>query len=440
MEIAVSVTDLSKKYHMYNKPVDRLKEAFHFQRKVYHREFWALKNISFELPKGEALGVIGRNGCGKSTLLQLVSGILQPTSGAVRVNGRISALLELGSGFNPEFTGRNNVYMNGALMGFSKKEMEGKFSTIEEFAEIGDFIDQPVKTYSSGMFVRLAFACAISVEPDILVVDEALSVGDVFFQQKCFTKIREIISKGTTCLFVSHDTAAVMNTCNRAILLSNGEIDFMGTPEETVSRYYSRLGSRAAAGRNPVRKEPAGALSEAVMISPIEIIEHNLLDSNQTRHGAGGLEILAARIMDKNGRDTLEVRMLEQLEFYILLRAKEDIFSPSAGIHLFDRMGNLVFAAGTRQLRQRLPDLHAEQELIVKMDVTFNIQPGEYTFSLGTSEPSAEYANVGYVHDRYEMLGPIIVRAEETEIFPFYGIAQMPMKISSVLVQAEKRA
>lgn len=430
MEIAVSVTDLSKKYHMYNKPTDRLKEAFHFQRKVYHREFWALKNISFELPKGEALGVIGRNGCGKSTLLQLVSGILQPTSGTVRVNGRISALLELGSGFNPEFTGRNNVYMNGALMGFSKKEMEGKFSAIEEFAEIGDFIDQPVKTYSSGMFVRLAFACAISVEPDILVVDEALSVGDVFFQQKCFTKIREIISKGTTCLFVSHDTAAVMNTCNRVILLSNGEIDFMGSPEETVSRYYSRLGSRAGAGRHSFRKEPAGTLGEAVKISPAEIIEHNLLDADRKRHGAGGLEILAARIMDKNGRDTLEVRMLEQLEFYILLKAREDIFSPSAGIHLFDRMGNLIFAVGTRQLRQRLPDLLAEQELIVKMDITFNIQPGEYTFSLGTSEPSVEGPNVGYLHDRHEMLGPIIVFADENDELPFYGLAQLPMAVS----------
>lgn len=433
MDIAVSVRDLSKKYHMYDKPIDRLKEAFHPRRHTYHREFWALKNVSFDLPKGEALGIIGRNGCGKSTLLQIVSGILQPTSGSVRVNGRISALLELGSGFNPEFTGKNNVYMNGALMGFSKKEMDDKFKTIEEFAEIGDFIDQPVKTYSSGMFVRLAFACAISVEPDILVVDEALSVGDVFFQQKCFAKIREIISKGTTCLFVSHDTSAVMNICNRAILLSSGEVDFVGSPEETVSRYYSRLGNRAVPDRRVRAKEYDDLTDGAEMMTSLEILEHNMLNSNYKRHGAGGLEIVAARVVDKYKRDTLEVRMLEPLSFYILLRANEDICDPSVGIHIYDRLGNLVFAAGSRQLRQRLPDLDAGQELVVRMDITFNVQPGEYTFSLGGSERSQEGPNVGFVQDRIEMLGPIVVSYDYDQIFPFYGISQLPMIIHHYL-------
>lgn len=430
MDIAVSVRDLSKKYHMYDKPLDRLKEAFHPQRKAYHREFWALKNVSFELPKGEALGLIGRNGCGKSTLLQLVSGILQPTSGTVIVNGRISALLELGSGFNPEFTGRNNVYMNGALMGFSKKEMDDKFKTIEEFAEIGDFIDQPVKTYSSGMFVRLAFACAVSVEPDILVVDEALSVGDVFFQQKCFAKIREIISKGTTCLFVSHDTSAVMNTCSRAILLKNGEIDFMGSPEETVSRYYGDLGKRELRLKSVSSKGYEEFNDIAIIVSPQEIIEHNILDSNQMNHDACAFKIVAARVTDKNGMDTLAVKMLEQLEFYLLLKANEDIFGPSAGIHIYDRLGNLVFASGCRQLKCRLPDMLTGQELIVKMEVTFNVQPGEYIFSLKTSEPTSEGPNGGYIHDRHEMLGPIIVTANENEAIPFYGIAQLPMAAS----------
>lgn len=430
MDTAISVSDLSKKYHMYEKPIDRLKEAFHLRKKTYHREFWALKDISFVLPKGEALGIIGRNGCGKSTLLQIVSGILQPTSGAVKVNGRISALLELGSGFNPEFTGRNNIYMNGALMGFSKIEMDRKFNTIEEFAEIGDFIDQPVKTYSSGMFVRLAFACAISVEPDILIVDEALSVGDVFFQQKCFAKIREIISKGTTCLFVSHDTSAVMNTCNRAILLKNGEMDFMGPPEETVSRYYGSLGNRELRLKNVSSRGYEESNAIAIIVSPREIIEHNMLDSNQIRQGACGFEIVAARVMDKNGRDTLTVRMLEHLEFYLLLKANEDIYGPSTGIHIYDRLGNLVFASGCRQLKCRLPDMLAGQELIVKMTVTFNVQPGEYIFSLKTSEPTVEGPNGGYIHDRHEMLGPVIVMANENEAIPFYGIAQLPMRAS----------
>lgn len=433
MDIAVSVRDLSKKYHMYDKPIDRLKEAFHPRRYTYHREFWALKNVSFDLQKGEALGIIGRNGCGKSTLLQIISGILLPTSGSVRVNGRISALLELGSGFNPEFTGRSNVYMNGALLGFSKKEMDEKFKSIEEFAEIGDFIDQPVKTYSSGMFVRLAFACAVSVEPEILVVDEALSVGDVFFQQKCFAKIREIISKETTCLFVSHDTTAVMSTCNRAILLNNGEIDFMGSPEETVSRYYGKIGSRALPVRRFSGRDYDGVHHAAETISAHEIIEHNIINHTHKRHGACGLEIVAARAVDRHGRDTLEVRMLEPLIFYILLRANEDICDPSAGVHIYDRLGNLVFAAGSRQLRHRLPDLQTGQELVVSMDITFNVQPGEYTFSLGASELSQEGPNVGFVQDRIEMLGPIVVSYDYAEVFPFYGIAQLPMVVNHYL-------
>lgn len=430
MDTAVSVRNVSKKYRIFDRPSDRFKEAFHPGRKIYHRDFWALKNISFELPKGEALGIIGRNGCGKSTLLQIISGILQPTDGEVRINGRVSALLELGTGFNPEFTGRSNVYMNGALMGFSREDMDEKFKAIEEFAEIGGFIDQPMKTYSSGMYVRLAFSCAVNVEPDILIIDEALSVGDVFFQQKCFAKIREIISKGTTCLFVSHDSAAIMNICGRAILLNNGEMDFAGPPEEAVSRYFGKSGRRSIPPQYPAAEKYNSTGNMTQAMSPREILGHNIINSSYKRHGAGGLEIAGLRVTDKRSRDTLEVRMLEELDFYVLLKAKEDICDPTAGIHLYDRLGNLVFSSGARQLKRRLPDLKAGQELIVKMEITFNVQPGEYGFSIGAAEPSADGPDVGYLHDRREMLGPVIVRANEGDGYPFYGIAQLPMSVS----------
>ena len=428
-EPVIRIHQLGKCYHIYENPRDRLKQTF-FRRRKYYRDFWALRDISFDVHKGEAVGIIGRNGSGKSTLLQLICGILTPSLGDVEVDGRIASLLELGSGFNPEFTGRENVFLNGAIMGFSYSEMESRFDEITEFADIGHFIDQPVKVYSSGMFVRLAFAVQICIEPDILIVDEALSVGDIFFQQKCFSKIREIISKGVSCLFVSHDTTAVMNICNRAVLLNNGEMDHIGPPEEVVSRYFSRIGTR----QETETKSISGAVMPHLRFNDPDlsssIREHNIIQAHHPRHGAGGLEIVAARITNGRLEDTLEVRMMKYLVFNVLIRAKETICEPSVGIHLFDRLGNLVFAAGTRQLGRRLPDMAPGQEYIVSLKLTFSVQPGEYTFSLGASEPSQEGVNYGFIHDRYEMLGPILVSADPSMPFPFFGMAQLPMSIN----------
>jgi hypothetical protein len=300
---------------------------------------------------------------------------------------------------------------------------------IEGFAEIGEFFDRPIKTYSSGMYVRLAFSMFVFLKPEILVVDEALSVGDVFFQQKCFGKMREILSSGTTCLFASHDTAAVQNLCDRAILLNQGEIDFEGPPEEAVSRYFSTLGKRRSTPSTSEVEARPGLCASGLMPRS-EILEHNILGPAYSRHGAGGLEVVAARVTDHLGKDTLAVNMLSLLSFHLLLRAKERVDEPRAGIHLYDRMGNLVFASGTRQLKQRLPDLEPGGELVVKFEIGFNVQPGEYTFSLGAGEPSEEGPNIGYVHDTHEMLGPLVVTADPAEIFPFYGIAQLPMKVS----------
>ncbi len=239
-EVAISLKNVSKCYKRYAHPVDRLKEIL-LPGKSRAQEFWALRDINLEVLQGETLGLIGHNGSGKSTLLQIVAGTLTPTTGEVTVKGRIAALLELGSGFNPEFTGRQNVFFNGQLLGLSQKELEDKFDSIAAFADIGDFLDQPVKTYSSGMFVRLAFAVAVSVEPNILIVDEALAVGDIFFQQKCFERIRRLKDSGTTILFVSHDTAAVYRLCSKAILLEMGIAVLHASARQVIDLYEAKL-------------------------------------------------------------------------------------------------------------------------------------------------------------------------------------------------------
>lgn len=247
--IAVHVSNLSKCYHIYDAPRDRLKQFFlpRLQRlsrqtpREYFHEFWALKDISFDIKRGETVGIIGRNGSGKSTLLQIICGTLSPTTGRVKTNGRVAALLELGSGFNPDFTGRENVYMNATLLGLSKDEINARFDDIATFADIGQFIEQPVKTYSSGMVVRLAFSVAISADPEILIVDEALSVGDELFQRKCFSRIEAIKSKGATILFVSHSGGLIVELCSQAILMDEGEKLAMGKPKQIVGRYQKML-------------------------------------------------------------------------------------------------------------------------------------------------------------------------------------------------------
>ena len=240
-DTAISLKNISKKYKLYDANLHRLKETFHPFKKKYHKEFWALKNVSFDIKKGETVGIIGRNGSGKSTLLQIISGVLNHSEGDVEVNGRISALLELGTGFNHQLTGRENVFINGAILGYSRKEMEERMPNIEAFADIGEFIDQPVKIYSSGMFVRLAFAAAINVDPDILIVDEALAVGDAKFQNKCFNKFLEFQKLGKTIIFVTHSTDAVVRHCDYAILLESGEILEKGEPKEVMNYYLDIL-------------------------------------------------------------------------------------------------------------------------------------------------------------------------------------------------------
>jgi len=271
-EIAIKVENLSKCYHVYDKPRDRLLQMLSFGRKQYFREFWALRDVSFEIKKGETVGIIGRNGSGKSTILQIICGTLNSTSGSVKTKGRIAALLELGSGFNPEFTGRENVYMNAAVLGLNNIEIDARFDEIADFADIGEFIEQPVKTYSSGMQVRLAFAVAINVDPEILIVDEALSVGDELFQRKCFSRIEKIRASGATILFVSHSGSTIVDLCDRAVLLDVGEKILIGSPKLVVGS-YQKLIYAPEDKRDGVRKQ--------IRFSDEHIIE--ITDTDETK-------------------------------------------------------------------------------------------------------------------------------------------------------------
>jgi lipopolysaccharide transport system ATP-binding protein len=428
-EIAVRVQNLGKAYRIYDRPQDRLKLML-FRRfgKSYGREFWALRDVSFEVPRGRALGIIGRNGSGKSTLLQLIAGTLGPSLGTVELHGRVAALLELGSGFNPEFTGIENIYLNGTILGFSRSAIEEKLDDILAFADIGPFIYQPVKTYSSGMVVRVAFAVHQALEPDILIVDEALAVGDVFFQQKCFNRIRQIINRGTTLLLVSHDTAAIQNICDSGILLHKGSLAFMGPPEECVSRYFSIEGAQRVKGGADV--EAASKSAQISAHARAEILQYNVLSSARSRIGNQELELLAATYENEKGEHSFSTEMMKRATINMLLHARAPIASPGCGLNLYDRMSNLIFAAGTRQLRFPMTPMCAGEERIVRFQIRLSIQPGEYTFSLGCGEPSLRGPDFGFLHDRHEGLGPISVHYEGAGAMPFYGIAHLPISIS----------
>ena len=342
IDVAIRANNLSKVYRIYARPRDRLLQMVAGWRRNFFTEFPALHNVSFEIMSGEAVGIIGRNGSGKSTLLQIIAGTLYPSSGTAEVRGSIAALLELGSGFNPEFSGRENVYLNGKILGLSRKEIDDRFNDIVDFSEIDDFIDRPVKTYSSGMFVRLAFSVQVFSKPEILIIDEALSVGDVFFQQKCFKYIRELQAKGTTLLFVSHDMVAVRHICTRVLLMNHGHLEFNGAPEEAVSRYYD------LSNKNEVilhtQNEAVPVFNEEGFA---EVMNHNILGSARSSRGQGKLRILAASISDGNGQYGFDVPLMKEIKIRMIIQAFDAVRDPFAGIELYDRMNNLVFAAGT---------------------------------------------------------------------------------------------
>lgn len=326
-----------------------------------HTDFWALRDISFAVEKGETLGLVGPNGCGKSTLLQIVSGILQPSTGRVVTRGRIAALLELGAGFNPEFTGRENVYLNGEIMGLSRAEIDRAMPSIESFAEIGDFMERPVKEYSSGMYVRLAFSTAIHVDPEILIVDEALAVGDAVFANRCVRKFEELRERKITVLFVSHDLGLVKQLSDRAILLLNGRIEAEGKPKDVINRYIGLVLERQEARD---KKE--------------DRIGHTF------RHGDGTSEILSVEILNSSGKPVTEVGAGEAITVRVRSRFREAKSDPMVGILIRTRIGMDVYGTNTRLEHLPLGDFEAGDELEVDFHIECWLTPQPYTLTVAT--------------------------------------------------------
>ena len=329
MDNVISVKDLSKVYRLYDKPIDRLKESLNIFHKSYHKEYYALNNLSFDIKRGETVGIIGINGAGKSTLLKIITGVLTPTGGNIEVKGKISALLELGAGFNMEYTGIENIYLNGTMMGFSKEEVDKKLDDILDFADIGDFVNQPVKTYSSGMFVRLAFAVAINVEPDILVIDEALSVGDVFFQQKCYKKIKELAGKSTV-LIVSHDLNAMTKFCERIIVMSAGQKVFDGEPNEAIAKYF---------------KLKQGALRNDKKSIELNNSDFEMYKAPDENSYSGKMDVIIEKYFYSIDNEPFSEVCQKDDEFKIslVINSKRDIESPIIGFQIRDTYGNEVF-------------------------------------------------------------------------------------------------
>ena len=329
MDNVISVKDLSKVYRLYDKPIDRLKESLNIFHKSYHKEYYALNNLSFDIKRGETVGIIGINGAGKSTLLKIITGVLTPTGGDIEVKGKISALLELGAGFNMEYTGIENIYLNGTMMGFSKEEVDKKLDDILDFADIGDFVNQPVKTYSSGMFVRLAFAVAINVEPDILVIDEALSVGDVFFQQKCYKKIKELAGKSTV-LIVSHDLNAMTKFCERIIVMSAGQKVFDGEPNEAIAKYF---------------KLKQGALRNDKKSIELNNSDFEMYKAPDENSYSGKMDVIIEKYFYSIDNEPFSEVCQKDDEFKIslVINSKIDIESPIIGFQIRDKYGNEVF-------------------------------------------------------------------------------------------------
>ncbi|MCK4785750.1 MAG: ATP-binding cassette domain-containing protein, partial [Desulfobacteraceae bacterium] len=355
---AITVRSLSKVYCLYNRPQDRLKQMFLRKRKKLYRDFWALQDISFDVSKGEALGIIGRNGAGKSTLLQILAGTLGPTTGEVSIYGRVACLLELGSGFNLEFTGRENVYMNGSILGFSRSEMDELFEEIASFADIGEFMDQPVKLYSSGMYVRLAFAVQACVEPDVLIVDEALSVGDIFFQQKCHARIEKLLNKKTAVVFVSHNMGPVQKYCRNTILLENGRIEFSGISSESIKRYYSLQRNpdscfvhSAPDGAGKTKKYPSKLLKEngESGISFWPDYENFIDFSAAVSIGENWAMCTAIALCDEEGQASLVFQQGQRAWFYYEFEALQNLLVPFGVVTITNSKNIVVHGKATYQ-------------------------------------------------------------------------------------------
>jgi len=374
-------TNISKVYRIYRKPADRLKEALWFGARPLHEDFRALWNVSFEVEPGETMGIVGANGSGKSTLLQILCGILEPTTGRVSREGRVAALLELGAGFNPEFSGRENVFINGEIMGLTRTEIERAMPSIERFAGIGEFMERPVKTYSSGMYVRLAFSTAIHVEPEILVVDEALAVGDAVFANRCVRKLKELQAAGVTIVFVSHDLGLVKQICNRAIFLEDGKIVEQGDPSAVINRYVGTVleGQKAFDVETDRLQAESGSGSDRFEFSH--------------RHGDRVAEIVEVELLDADGKPTRGVGSGDPLSVRVAAKFHAEQPSPMIGMLIRTRNGLDVFGTNTSIEDVKIGPCAAGDSVTVEFSFECWLTPQEYTLTV-----AAQYSE-GYSHD-----------------------------------------
>ena len=419
--LAISVQDVTKIYRLYDKPIDRLLEAMSITKKTYHKKFFALDKISFEIEKGTTVGIIGTNGSGTSTILKIITGVLNPSSGKVEVDGNISALLELGAGFNMDYTGIENIYMNGTMMGFSREEMEKKLPEILEFADIGDFVHQPVKTYSSGMFVRLAFALAINVEPEILIVDEALSVGDVFFQSKCYKKMDEIRQKGTTILMVTHDMGSVIKYCDKVILLNKGSFVAEGNAGEIVDLYKKILANRFEPEQEAEDEKNSGGA--AVLESGKLMKEALSLNPNVTEYGDGRAEIYDLGLIDSKGEISNLLIKGEEFTIKERIRFFADIKQPIFTYTIKDKKGTELSGTNTMFELIDVQEVHPGDTYDVEFKQKMNLQGGEYLVSMSCT--GFENGQHVVYHRLYDVANITVISNKNT-----VGIYDMESKVS----------
>jgi len=423
---ALEIIDVSKCYQVFDSPVRRLKQFIvpNIERKlgkvprVYHEEFWALQDISFNLPKGETLGVVGRNGSGKSTLLQIIAGTLSPTQGTVNIQGRVAALLELGAGFNGDFTGRENVYLNGALLGLTKEEIDSKLDDILSFADIGHFINNPVKTYSSGMMVRLAFAVQAQIDPEILIVDEALAVGDAKFQAKCFARLKQLKNDGTSILFVSHATEQIITHCDKAILLNDGSIVDNGAPKDIVNKYLDLLFGKSSSANSKrikednhlktaskIEKDQTDRFNVSQEIEPVVTLEENGFENrnnynpNEFRWGDRAAEIQDFSLVQGENLYPFSVSGNGDIKLKFLVKFNSTIFRPIFGFAVKTKDGVTIYNTNTNILETLFIEVGEEgKSYTVNIELPMRLFQGDYFISIGL----ASYDTSGEVvpHDR----------------------------------------
>jgi lipopolysaccharide transport system ATP-binding protein len=440
-EFAIRVENVSKQFEIFEHPRDQLKQFVYprlqrvlkRQPRQYFKEFWALKDVSLLVRRGESCGIVGLNGSGKSTLLQIITGTLSPTEGTVTVQGRVAALLELGSGFNPEFSGRENIYMLGALLGFDRKQVELRLADIQAFADIGEHFDQPLSTYSSGMQMRVAFAVNTSFEPDILIIDEALAVGDSYFQQKCFHRLEQFKARGGTLLFVSHDANTVKQICDKALLISHGRSLSFGKPRDVIDLYQGLISKKSDMGTSEVIIDQSST-SDASIVG--EMNPDQLWQKATTISSNGDAALLDFKLLTSKNQSTTVIESEDELVVQYVVALKKDFDRPAFGLIIRDRVGRSIFETTTYGLRMDESPIACGKQVVVRFHINFNLKAGQYSFSVGV-------ANRGYAKSEFEEYSLLMHDVEQIHVMEsqtaaaFGGIFNMH-PIASVAILEDK--